>query len=177
MVDLVNVSKALMEAEYRGFSEAMKFNNTTILAIFVALMIGTMALILWLYFWNDSRKSRFLRFLNNNEARIVKGNINNQKFQKKNKAWHINKARPILLKTLFGIRPLYLIRDDTAIAWEFDKKKKIGLSAESLKNFTDHENIKTVLKLSSKDTKEKMLFLIIGLVMGVVIGIIVGVVF
>lgn len=174
MVELINISQELVNAEFRGFNQAVQFNANTFLLIYICVLVGMATLILWFYFWHDSRQTRFLRFTSSNEAKIVKGNVDNQMFKQKNKKWHINKAKPILLNTFFGKRPMYLIKDDCAICWEFGRAKKIKLSAESLKNFCDHENIKQILRLTVSDKKEKFLFLAMGAVVGAVIGILIG---
>ena len=173
MSDLINTTQLLADAELKGYANAQMFNLQTYYIIVIVITLTIVMAILWIYFYTDSKKTRFLRFYNSSQAGIIKGNIDNQKFISKNKAWHIDKAKPIFLKTPFGFRPLYLIKDNSAIAWEFDNKRKMTMSSESLKNFCDHDNIKQLMKLTSAENKDKILFLILGMVAGVVAGMII----
>jgi hypothetical protein len=148
-----------------------------VLGMYLLILAVIIVTSVFVYFWLDSKKSRFLRFLTNGECQILKGNIKNQKFTTKTGTWHILKTRPIILNTFFGKRPMYLLRDDKCIPYEFDKTDSINgrliMSSESLKNFCDHDNMKTILKLSLESFKEKMMFLIIGLVMGIMTGLVI----
>jgi hypothetical protein len=143
-----------------------------ILGIYVLILIAIVFISLFIYFWSDSKKSRFLKFNTEHECELLSGNIDNMKFRTKNKTWHIFKSKPIIINTLFGKRPLYLIRDESCLPFEFDKNKLV-MSAESLKNFCDHDNMKTILKLTSEPFKEKLIFLIIGCIMGFFMGIVI----
>lgn len=173
MAEIVNLSYETMTAFNNGVASAQQFDSSIMLWLLIFGAICSVMIILWIYLINDAKQSRFLRFNTEGEARIVHGNIDNQLFMQKNKAWHIMKTKPIILNTKFGKRPLYIIKDDVSIPFIFEGKH-LKLSSESLKNFTEHENIKTIIKLTSKNKGEIFLFIAIGLVIGILVGIIGG---
>lgn len=174
MAEILNLTAELAQATANGFNEAVKFNTWVVYAIYFTCVAICVIAILWFYFYTDNKKTRFLRMITEHEAQILKGNVKNHTYTRDGHTWLIDKTQPIILRTWWGKQPFYILHDKTCIPFKFNpKSKEIDMSSEDLKNFTDHDNFKTMLRLATKNKGEMLIYLIGGSAIGLLIGFIV----
>jgi hypothetical protein len=149
------------------------------ISLFVTIVIPPCA-IFWLY-WTDRHKSKFLYFDTTDTARFQSIEATNGHVVidegKTKRRFDIDRTKPKILHTFFGQKPLYFIRWNSSVPFEFDIKDG-KLKKGEVSPATHGEIMKSTIieKLMNPKSKggEIVLYILIGAVIGVLLGVIIG---
>lgn len=153
------------------------------LIIYISL-IATVALppfIVFFLYWTDRHKSKFIYFDTADTARMHSLEATNGHVVitegKTVRRFDIDRSKPKLLSTFFGHKPLYFIRWNSAVPFEFDVKEG-KLKKGEVSPATHGEIMKSTIieKLMNPKTKggEMLMYILIGVIIGALIGFIAG---
>jgi hypothetical protein len=131
--------------------------------------------------WMDRLNSAFLYFDTAETCRLLSKQPRDGDVRitegKKLKIFSVDRSKPKMLKSFFGHKPLYFLRWNSALPFEFDikdgKLKKNEILPESLGEIQKSTVIEKLMNPKGA-TMNMIMFLILGAVIGILAGILIG---
>jgi len=151
--------------------------------LIIVLLFGMIApfLVIFLLYWTDRKTDRYLYFDTEDTCRIVSKESKDGKVVIEDdgvqKHYDIDKAKPKLIKTFFGIKPFYWLKWNGIAPLEINFQNNTltdgKITPENLGQLKKSTIIEKLMNPKT-DNMNIIIWLIIGAVIGILLGYIIG---